>query len=174
MTSCTNTTKNTTLYIHPSVKKKTLCAWFSWQQKGKDYCSIQRVLEGSESISNWKGLIRIIKSPTPISLEDWIKWNHMTKSNIYMFFELHQVWCCDHFPGEPVLVPNHPLSKESFPNVQLELPWHTFIPFLCVLSQCLTRSLVFVLVRILTVWYFHWKKGRQRVVLWLETLKKEP
>lgn len=25
--------------------------------------------------------------------------------------ELCQAWCCDHFPGDPLLVPNHPLGK---------------------------------------------------------------
>ncbi|KAJ7401682.1 hypothetical protein BTVI_93221 [Pitangus sulphuratus] len=34
--------------------------------------------------------------------------------------ELCQVWCCDHFPGEPVLVPNHPLGEEPFSNIQLK------------------------------------------------------
>lgn len=29
-----------------------------------------------------------------------------------------QAWCCDHFPGEPVPVPKHPLGKKPFPDIQ--------------------------------------------------------
>lgn len=36
--------------------------------------------------------------------------------------EFWQAWCCDHFPGEPVPVPDHHPSEEPFPNVQSELP----------------------------------------------------
>lgn len=39
-----------------------------------------------------------------------------------MLLALRQAWCCDHAPGEPVPVPRHPLSEESFPGVQSELP----------------------------------------------------
>ena len=38
-----------------------------------------------------------------------------------MVLELWQAWCRDSFPGEPVPVTNHPLSEESFSNVQSEL-----------------------------------------------------
>lgn len=160
------------LYIYTHLfKKKHYVLDSHGQQKGKDYCSIQRILEGSENISNWKSLIRIIKSPTPF-LHDWIKLNHMTKSNIQMFSELWQVWCCDHFPRSLLQwLTTLSVKKYLFPNVQPELPWHILIPFPCVLSYCWTRSLVLVIVRILTFWYLYWKKERQAVVSWLETLK---
>lgn len=38
------------------------------------------------------------------------------------FLELWQAWCHNDFPGEPVLVTDHPLSEEPSPNVQSELP----------------------------------------------------
>lgn len=32
-----------------------------------------------------------------------------------------EAWCHNHFPGEPVLVPDHSLGEEPFPNTHLEL-----------------------------------------------------
>lgn len=34
--------------------------------------------------------------------------------------ELHQAWCHEHIPGEPVAVPSRPLGEEPFPNTQPE------------------------------------------------------
>lgn len=39
-----------------------------------------------------------------------------------MLLELHQVLCREHFPGQPVTVPEHPLTEAPFPNIQPELP----------------------------------------------------
>ena len=36
--------------------------------------------------------------------------------------ELRQVWCRDHFSGDPVPVTDHPPREEPFPHVQYELP----------------------------------------------------
>ncbi|XP_051655216.1 uncharacterized protein LOC127476367 [Manacus candei] len=36
--------------------------------------------------------------------------------------ELSQSWYCDHFPGEPVPVPSHPLGEGSFSNIQPRPP----------------------------------------------------
>lgn len=44
--------------------------------------------------------------------------NHISENTVQAVLELHQTWCHDHFPREPVLVPGHPLSEELFPNLQ--------------------------------------------------------
>ncbi|GAB0194069.1 myocardial zonula adherens protein [Grus japonensis] len=46
----------------------------------------------------------------------------MTESVIQTLLELSQARCCDHFPGEPVPVPNHPLGEEPFPDIQPKPP----------------------------------------------------
>ncbi|GAB0184693.1 hypothetical protein GRJ2_000934600 [Grus japonensis] len=46
----------------------------------------------------------------------------MTESIIQTLLELSQARRCDHFPGEPVPVPNHPLSEEPFPDIQPKPP----------------------------------------------------
>ncbi|GAB0202878.1 cAMP-dependent protein kinase inhibitor alpha [Grus japonensis] len=46
----------------------------------------------------------------------------MTESVIQMLLELSQAQCCDHFPREPVPVPDHPLSEEPFPDIQPKPP----------------------------------------------------
>ncbi|TRZ26651.1 hypothetical protein HGM15179_000422 [Zosterops borbonicus] len=33
-----------------------------------------------------------------------------------------QAWSCDHFSGDPVPVPNHPLGEEPFPDIQTKPP----------------------------------------------------
>ena len=46
----------------------------------------------------------------------------MTKKVNQMLLELWQAWSHDQFHGDPVLVTNHTLSEEPFPNVLSELP----------------------------------------------------
>lgn len=46
----------------------------------------------------------------------------MTKSIVQTLLELSQAWSNDQFPGEPVPVPEHPLSEEPLPNAHTELP----------------------------------------------------
>lgn len=41
----------------------------------------------------------------------------MPKNIVQMLPEISQVWCCDHFHGEPVPVPNHTLNEEVFGNI---------------------------------------------------------
>lgn len=43
-------------------------------------------------------------------------------------------WCCGHFSGEPVSVPNHPWMKNPFPISNLNFPWYCFMTFPQVLS----------------------------------------
>lgn len=40
----------------------------------------------------------------------------MSESAVQMLLELQQAWCHDRFPGEPVAVPDHPLSGEPVPS----------------------------------------------------------
>ena len=67
-------------------------------------------------------------NPTPPCLL-----NHVPKCHIYTFFEHLQGWWLNHFPGQPVLVPDHSFSKEIFPNIHLNLPWCNMRPFALVL-----------------------------------------
>lgn len=39
-----------------------------------------------------------------------------------MFLEPQLAWCRDHFLGEPVPGPDHPLGEEPFTNIQSEFP----------------------------------------------------
>lgn len=46
----------------------------------------------------------------------------MSGSGVQTLLELCQTQCCDQFPEEPVPVPNNPVRKEAFPNIQPESP----------------------------------------------------
>ncbi|KAM4793343.1 uncharacterized protein ACIQIH_013099 isoform 1-T2 [Cyanocitta cristata] len=48
--------------------------------------------------------------------------HHVPESIVQTLLELCHAWGCEHFPGEPVPVPNHPLSEEPFRNVQPKPP----------------------------------------------------
>lgn len=54
----------------------------------------------------------------------WLHTNNqnqiMSESIVQKCLELWQAWCHDQFPGEPVAVPDLPLSEEPFPNIQPE------------------------------------------------------
>ena len=39
-----------------------------------------------------------------------------------MLLKIHQVWCSDYFPGEPVPACDHTLSEEPLPAIQPEPP----------------------------------------------------
>lgn len=69
------------------------------------------------NISAWKGPIEIINSNT-LLLSGIHESNNITESIIQMLFleALH----CDHFSGEPLLVADHLLSEEHFPDMQPE------------------------------------------------------
>lgn len=41
---------------------------------------------------------------------------------VQKLLELWQAQCCDHFPWEPVPVPNFPLDEEPSSDIQLEPP----------------------------------------------------
>ena len=75
----------------------------------------------SQKISRWEGPIRIT-----CSLQDYLNLNHMTKSVVQTVLELWQAGCCNHFPGEPAPVTDHPLSEGPLPHVQSELPFMSF------------------------------------------------
>lgn len=70
----------------------------------------------SQSISNWKGLIRIIKFNSQL-LTGLSKTKPYDCDIIHMLLELWQAW----FPGEPVPATDQPLSEEPFPNVHSEV-----------------------------------------------------
>jgi len=44
------------------------------------------------------------------------------KCHIYTFFEHLHGWGLNHFPGQPVPMPDHSFSKEIFPNIQSKCP----------------------------------------------------
>ncbi|KAJ7418809.1 hypothetical protein BTVI_27374 [Pitangus sulphuratus] len=74
-------------------------------------------------------------SPTPDPAQDpHEESHHMPQSIVQKLIELCQAWCYNHFPGEPVLVLNHPLDEESYPNIQPKPP-------LTVLGHSLTGEL---------------------------------
>ena len=43
--------------------------------------------------------------------------NHVLKCHIYAFFKHLQGWGLNHFPGQPVPMPDHSFRKEVFPNI---------------------------------------------------------
>lgn len=43
-----------------------------------------------------------------------------------MPLEFCQAWCCDHFAGKTVPVPNHPAGEKPFPNNELKPPLTQF------------------------------------------------
>lgn len=67
--------------------------------------------------------------------------NDVSENIVQTLLELWLAQCCDHFPREPVLVPNHPLQKgeEPFPNNNL--PWHSCTPFPRVLSLVIREEI---------------------------------
>ena len=44
--------------------------------------------------------------------------NHVLKCHIYIFFGHLRGWWLHHFPGQPVLIPDHSFSREIFPNIR--------------------------------------------------------
>lgn len=46
------------------------------------------------------------------------KSHHVPENILETFLECCQAWCWDHFPGEPVHVPSHPLEVELSPDIQ--------------------------------------------------------
>jgi len=74
---------------------------------------------------------RIIESPRVEKTSKIIQSNHppttnisplnnVPQYNIYMLLVHFQGWWLHHLPGQPLPVPDHSFSKESFPNIQ---PW---------------------------------------------------
>lgn len=47
--------------------------------------------------------------------------HHMSEGIVQVLLELCQAWYCDYFFGQPVPMPNHPLGKELFPDIQPKL-----------------------------------------------------
>lgn len=50
------------------------------------------------------------------------KSNYMAECIVQMFLEYWQAQCGDYCLGEPVPMPEHPLSEEPFPKIQPEPP----------------------------------------------------
>jgi len=48
------------------------------------------------------------------------KSDHISSSFVQTLLELWQAQCHDRFPGDPVPVPDHPLSEVPFPDIQPE------------------------------------------------------
>lgn len=61
--------------------------------------------------------------PTSGPTQDHLWESHcLPESVVQMLLQLRQVSCCDYLPGESFPVPNHPLGKETFPNIQPKPP----------------------------------------------------
>lgn len=57
-------------------------------------------------------------------LEKIISKTHTMRLKVWSenFFNAVRLWHCDHFTGEPVLLPSHPLGKKSFSDIEPKPP----------------------------------------------------
>jgi len=96
--------------------------WFMKVVSNEEYHRISLVGEDSQGSLN----------PTPGSTQEYPKIKPF-ESIVQMLLELHQPWCCDHCPGEPILVPDHPMVKNLFLTSNLIHPCCISMPFTWVL-----------------------------------------
>ena len=97
----------------------------SWRTQTKElkfyFLHILLFIE-SQSILSWKGPNKDQWVQLQAPRRTTQKSDHMFESLVQMHLEFCQARCHDHFPGEPVLMPDHPFCEEPFPNIQPELP----------------------------------------------------
>lgn len=84
--------------------------------------SIRFSKDHSQTVQSWKALIRIIHIQL-LACTELQESRHVSDIIVQIeqfdrALELCQTLCCDHFPGEPVPVPNQHLDEEPFHNIQ--------------------------------------------------------
>lgn len=61
-------------------------------------------------------------------------WPKVKVCIIQITLEHWQAYGINHLFTTPILVFDHPHSKDFFLNIQFEPPWHCLVPFLCILA----------------------------------------
>ena len=74
----------------------------------RDYLPLYRIIE-SFRLEKTFNIIKSNHHPCPL--------NHVMEYPVYALFEYLQGWWLKHFPGQPVPMPDNPLSKKIFPNI---------------------------------------------------------
>lgn len=99
--------------------------------------SISRYIHSQKHKLSWKVPIRITEFNSSSS-HNYLRLNHITYGIIQMLLEFWQDSFWAHFPGEPVPVTDHPLCKESFPNIPPEfllMQLHSTLLYLTSVSE---------------------------------------